>query len=328
LQAKPSTGCPTRRRIQLLVLIPSTCKLLRYSTFAKLLTSSSSQDTQHPPTAIASNASDHSLQERLGGSVSPVCDICSCHRGATEGPLVLRKAVVEPPSCQADQAATSQWGTPESPRELEPQTRPRHVTSAELQPSENDESFNERRASAPASDQQAIRSSPTTTFYRGLQIEVLEGFSLYADILLRNQMTAIDQGLIYRVEEPTQAYIVGWLSLPVHMACIQLVLPSSSTQDLEKLPAIPICLVKKHDSIRAGLVLVPVRTCWRLSRIGSKWIDLGSLEESYRRFLEEYMTHVSSKSLRANNKQLSPRHFSLNAGNQFTANSADYYCLD
>lgn len=106
--------------------------------------------------------------------------------------------------------------------------------SAELQLSKTngnfDEGFNERCTLPSVGDQQATRSLPTTAFYRGLQIVVLEDFSLYANMLIRNQTTAIDQGLIYRVVEPTQVYIIGWISLSVQMACIQLVLPSSSTR--------------------------------------------------------------------------------------------------
>lgn len=218
----------------------------------------------------------------------------------------------------------SQWVTQESPYELKSQTRLRCESLAELQLSETDESFDERRASASASGQQVTCSSPTTVFYRGLQIVVLEGFSQYADMLVRNQKTAINQGLIYRVDEPTQTYIAGWLGLPVQMACIQLVLPSGSTQNLEEIPAIPICLVKKHDLVRAGLVLVPLRTCWWLSRSGSRWIDLTLLDESYRQFLEEYVISVFLEDPLVNDQQLSLRRIRLNAVDQYVANVAEH----
>ncbi|EMD58150.1 hypothetical protein COCSADRAFT_355650 [Bipolaris sorokiniana ND90Pr] len=280
-----------------------------------LILANISRDPQPSSTASVSNAPDN-VQEQ-GGSLSPVCDSSYCHRS-------LGEEVAESLSCQTAQAVVSQWVTQEPPYELESQTRLRCVGLAELQLSEADESFDERRASASASGQQVICSSPTTVFYRGLQIVVLEGFSQYADMLVRNQKTAIDQGLIYRVNEPTQTYIVGWLGLPVQMACVQLVLPSGSTQNLEKIPATPICLVKKHDLVRAGLVLVPLRTCWRLSRSGSRWIDLTSLEESYRQFLEEYVISVSLENPLVNDQQLILRRFCLNAVDHYATNVAEH----
>ena len=221
----------------------------------------------------------------------------------TENRLVEREEITEPLLCQAAQVTESRWRTQRFPRELELQIQQNCVGLTEPQGNQNErrfENFEESRTPAYASDQHTIGCSPTTTFYRGLQIVVRGRFSTYADMLIRNQKTAIDQGLIYRVYEPTQAYIVGWVDLPVQVACIQLVLPSSSTQDLEELPSIPICLVKKHNAVRAGLFLVPVRTCWQLSCSGSKWVDLTSLEESYRPFLEEYVVPVHLMSPRPN----------------------------
>ncbi|KAF7679861.1 hypothetical protein GT037_001512 [Alternaria burnsii] len=172
---------------------------------------------------------------------------------------IEREEITEPLLCQAAQVTESRWRTQRFPRELELQIQQNCVGLTEPQGNQNErrfENFEESRTPAYTSNQHTIGCSPTTTFYRGLQIV----------------KTAIDQGLIYRVYEPTQAYIVGWVDLLVQVACIQLVLPSSSTQDLEELPSIPICLVKKHDA---------------LSCSGSKWVDLTSLEESYRPFLED-----------------------------------------
>lgn len=126
----------------------------------------------------------------------------------------------------------------------------------------------------------------TNLTYRGLVISIPRRFSRYSELLLRNQMTAIDQGSVYNVNTPTRTYIVGWLNSAPKMVCVHVAVPDTTWEDVEKIPCIPVCMVERDGSMVAALVLMSIGACWRLPEKKSKQVDLFGLEDSYREVLE------------------------------------------
>lgn len=127
----------------------------------------------------------------------------------------------------------------------------------------------------------------TTFTCRDLLISVPRRFTRYSELLLRNQMIAIDRGSVYSVNRPTRTYIVGWLNCTPRMACVHVAVPHATWEDVEKMPCIPVCMVEKDGLVVAALVLMSIGACWQLPEKKPNRIDLFCLEDSYREVLEE-----------------------------------------